>query len=370
LSAESAHTAQAATAGMRSQVAALFEQLDARGMECQEMLAQQAAHQHEVAELESVAAEAQQLFAELAMHGTSSSAQPGSPDMSELALHFASNPGSVGAAAWQHLESMLENDHRTPDADQLQRSKDALLSVLPRVAKLTAQVDELRESRDSLAREHQQHLTEHEREVSGLQFMRSFNESELEVTKVELSEEKERCFSLELRVTQGFEELRRASSEMESLEHIAELHKQNSLKVHRLMCEDAQTRLHANKRGISSNGQPASPQRAPTRRSTNLRTWQASLEDQSQALLERSWTLLNNSGPIAPGFVPLDDMLENEGTDRPHALLHSDNDESLPAGGHLLDASLEFYFRSKSISSAMKIELSIFSAPGGSSLQS
>lgn len=81
-------------------------------------------------------------------------------------------------------------------------------------------------------------------------------------------------------------ELRRSQSEVESLEQVAELHAQHSLKVHRLMCEDQHQRL--------TSDRSAGSQRYPAR-SGALRSWQASLADQSQALLERSWQLLNNS---------------------------------------------------------------------------
>jgi hypothetical protein len=206
--------------------------------------------------------------------------------------------------------------------EQFQRSKHALLSVLPRMAKVTAQVDELRESRDSLIKDHsQQH-------------------AEVEVTQAALTEEQELCTSLELRLACRFEaeaELRRAQSEMEALEQVAGLHAQHSLKVHRLMCEDAQHRILSTKRGAIAH---ASPQRTPgARRSSALRAWQSSIETQSQALLERSWDLLNTSDLIHPSSqVGLscnvaDHPAEVDGIARPNALISPDSDQVMSSIG-------------------------------------
>lgn len=221
------------------------------------------------------------------------------------------------------LSSMPKSERLAARDDQLRRSKETLLSVLPRIGKLTSQIDELRESRHALIAdqwEHQQRHTEAEHELASLQFQASFNESELEVLRNALNGEKQRCSSLEMRMERGCEaeaELRLAQSEVESLEQVAELHAQHSLKVHRLMCEDAQHRLF---RGAAS---PASPKRPGARRSSALRAWQSSLENQSQALLERSWKLLSGADPLL-------DIAEHDTAEQP-ALLNSDTIENSTA---------------------------------------
>jgi len=131
------------------------------------------------------------------------------------------------------LSSLPKSERLAARDDQLRRSKETLLSVLPRIGKLTSQIDELRESRHALITEqwqHQQRFTEAEHEVASLQFEASVNESELEVLRNALHAEHQRCSSLELRMERGCEaeaELRRAHSEVESLEQVAELHAQH-----------------------------------------------------------------------------------------------------------------------------------------------
>merc|ERR1712028_218785 len=99
-------------------------------------------------------------------------------------------------------------------------------------------------------------------------------------------------------------------------------------------------RLLSNQRG--TEGVTPTPQRPASRRSGALRAWQASLENQSQALLERSLTLLNHSAP--DGASPDQASQVDRTTAGPYALLddHDDDSEEMlnsTAAQHLLIGS-------------------------------
>jgi len=131
----------------------------------------------------------------------------------------------------------------------------------------------------------------------------------LVIAKEEQSQLEEALIKRQRRVSDGNEaeiELRQARTEIDALEQVAELHAQHSLKVHRLMCEDAQQRVG----GGSTR---------PVRNSA-LRQWQARVADQSQVLLERSWTLLHRpDSPTAAQMPGTPTARSSEMADQRHA---------------------------------------------------
>mmetsp|Transcript_42604 Transcript_42604/g.67414 ORF Transcript_42604/g.67414 Transcript_42604/m.67414 type:complete len:586 (-) Transcript_42604:250-2007(-) len=178
--------------------------------------------------------------------------------------------------------------------DELRESRDSLhrQESMLKTEFASALDDELRESRNSLMVESRRMEGKRRDELH----VDTIGELEVELKRsqaeVESLEEVARMHARHSLSTLEIEaELKRSQAEVESLEQVAELHAQHSLKVHRLMCEDQHQRLTGGERSIGSQRYPA--------RSGALRAWQASLADQSQALLERSWQLLNNSAPVS-----------------------------------------------------------------------